>query len=120
MVVEHAERFGLAALHQLRGRVGRGTDPAYAFFVYDKELTPQAAERLRALREHADGFALADLDLALRGPGELAGTRQTGLPPLRAARLADDLDLMRQAQADARRHHRCRDTAPTASGRPCG
>ena len=106
MVVEHAERFGLAALHQLRGRVGRGTDPACAFFIYGSELTPQAVERLRALKQHADGFALADLDLGLRGPGELAGTRQTGMPPLRAARLAADLDLMRQARADARRQHR--------------
>ncbi len=120
MVVEHAERFGLAALHQLRGRVGRGTDPAYAFFVYGKDLTPQAAERLRAVKEHADGFALADLDLAQRGPGELAGTRQAGLPRLRAARLADDLDLMRQAQADARRHHRCGREASAAGGRTCG
>ncbi len=120
MVVEHAERFGLAALHQLRGRVGRGTDPAYAFFVYGKDLTPQAAERLRAVKEHADGFALADLDLAQRGPGELAGTRQAGLPRLRAARLADDLDLMRQAQADARRHHRCGQHASAAGGRTCG
>lgn len=120
MVVEHAERFGLAALHQLRGRVGRGTDPAYAFFVYGKDLTPQAAERLRAVKEHADGFALADLDLAQRGPGELAGTRQAGLPRLRAARLADDLDLMRQAQADARRHHRGGQEASAAGGRTCG
>lgn len=120
MVVEHAERFGLAALHQLRGRVGRGAAPAYAFFVYGKDLTPRAAERLRALREHADGFALADLDLALRGPGELAGTRQTGLPPLRAARLDDDLDLMHQAQADARRHHRSGDAASAVGGRACG
>ena len=120
MVVEHAERFGLAALHQLRGRVGRGADPAYAFFVYGSELTPQAVERLRALKEHVDGFALADLDLALRGPGELAGTRQTGLPPLRAARLAADLDLMRQAQTDARRHHRTADAGAVAGGRSCG
>ena len=104
MVVEHAERFGLAALHQLRGRVGRGSEPSCAFFIYGNDLTAQAAERLRALKEHADGFALADLDLTLRGPGELAGTRQTGMPPLRAARLAADLDLMRQAQTDARRH----------------
>ena len=120
MVVEHAERFGLAALHQLRGRVGRGADPAYAFFIYGKDLTPQAAERLRAVREHADGFALADLDLALRGPGELAGTRQTGLPPLRAARLADDLDLMRQARADARRHDLRGDAMAAIGGRACG
>ncbi len=120
MVVEHAERFGLAALHQLRGRVGRGTDPAYAFFVYGKDHTPQAGERLRAVKEHADGFALADLDLAQRGPGELAGTRQAGLPRLRAARLADDLDLMRQAQADARRHHRCGQEVSVAGGRACG
>ena len=120
MVVEHAERFGLAALHQLRGRIGRGTDPAYAFFVYGTDLTPQAAERLRAVKEHADGFALADLDLAQRGPGELAGTRQAGLPRLRAARLADDLDLMRQAQADARRHHCRGQEVSVAGGRTCG
>ena len=119
MVVEHAERFGLAALHQLRGRVGRGTDPAHAFFVYGSDLTPQAVERLRALKRHADGFALADLDLTLRGPGELSGTRQAGMPPLRAARLASDLDLMRQAQADARRHHHAGAAAP--AGQPaCG
>ena len=120
MVVEHAERFGLAALHQLRGRVGRGTDPAYAFFVYGSDLTAQAVERLRALKRHADGFALADLDLALRGPGELSGTRQAGMPPLRAARLASDLDLMRQAQADARRHHRAGAAAPAGQPVPAG
>ncbi len=106
MVVEHAERFGLAALHQLRGRVGRGAAHAYAFFIFGDDLTPHAAERLRALKEHADGFALADLDLTLRGPGELAGARQAGMPALRFARLAADVDLMRAAQADARRHHR--------------
>lgn len=120
MVVEHAERFGLAALHQLRGRVGRGTDPAYAFFVYGSDLTAQAVERLRALKRHVDGFALADLDLALRGPGELSGTRQAGMPPLRAARLASDLDLMRQAQADARRHHRAGAAAPAGQPVPAG
>ena len=116
MVVEHAERFGLAALHQLRGRVGRGADPAYAFFIFGTDLTPQAAERLRALKEHADGFALADLDLTLRGPGELSGTRQTGMPPLRFARLAADVDLMRAAQADARRHHRAGAGTPAGGG----
>lgn len=120
MVVEHAERFGLAALHQLRGRVGRGADPAYAFFIFGTDLTPQAAERLRALKEHADGFALADLDLTLRGPGELSGTRQTGMPPLRFARLAADVDLMRAAQADARRHHRAGAGTPAGGGSTCG
>ncbi len=120
MVVEHAERFGLAALHQLRGRVGRGADHAYAFFIFGSELTPQAVERLRALKEHADGFALADLDLALRGPGELSGTRQAGMPPLRFARLAADLDLMREAQADARRHHRAGGGAPDGGRPACG
>lgn len=120
MVVEHAERFGLAALHQLRGRVGRGTDPAYAFFVYGSDLTPQAVERLRALKQHADGFALADLDLALRGPGEMSGTRQAGVPPLRAARLASDLDLMRQAQADARRHGHAGAAVPAGRTVPAG
>ena len=119
MVVEHAERFGLAALHQLRGRVGRGTAPSYAFFIYGTGLTEQAIERLRALKQHDDGFALADLDLALRGPGELAGARQSGMPPLRVARLAADLDLMRQAQADARRYHRAGDADAEAGERSC-
>jgi len=104
MVVEHAERFGLTALHQLRGRVGRGSEPSYAFFIYSRDIKPQAVERLRALKTHDDGFKLAEIDLSLRGPGELAGTRQTGLPPLRAARLSSDIDLMRRAQADARRY----------------
>ena len=104
MVVEHAESFGLTALHQLRGRVGRGSEPSHAFFIYSRDITPQAVERLRAIKDHSDGFKLAEIDLSLRGPGELAGTRQAGLPPLRAARLSSDIDLMRRAQADARRY----------------
>lgn len=121
MVVEHAERFGLAALHQLRGRVGRGRYPSYAFFVYGADLSPQAVERLRALNKCDDGFALADLDLSLRGPGELAGVRQAGVQPLRAARLASDLDLMRQAQTDVRRYrHAIIDTAECIRERTCG
>lgn len=102
MVVLGAERFGLATLHQLRGRVGRGARPGYAFLVYTPPLGAAAAERLRALKETGDGFELAERDLAQRGPGELLGLRQAGLPELRVAELGRDLELARQARRDAR------------------
>ena len=103
MVVLGAERFGLATLHQLRGRVGRGARPGYAFLVYTPPLAAAGAERLRALKETGDGFELAERDLAQRGPGELLGLRQAGLPELRVAELGRDLELARQARRDARR-----------------
>ena len=102
MVVLGAERFGLATLHQLRGRVGRGARPGYAFLVYTPPLAAAGVERLRALKETGDGFELAERDLAQRGPGELLGLRQAGLPELRIAELGRDLDLARQARRDAR------------------
>lgn len=101
MVVEHAERFGLAALHQLRGRVGRGRHQAYAFFVYAQDLTEEGKQRLRTLLENGDGFVIAEEDLKLRGPGELAGLRQSGFMKLRVADLATDMELMRTARRDA-------------------
>ncbi|MFW6224017.1 MAG: helicase-related protein, partial [Spirochaetota bacterium] len=101
LVVEHAERFGLAALHQLRGRVGRGTHQSYAFFVYDDALTEEGKQRLRVLYEHSDGFTIAEEDLKLRGPGELTGTRQAGYVRFRVAELARDMDLMNAARGDA-------------------
>lgn len=101
MVVEHAERFGLAALHQLRGRVGRGTYQSYAFFVYAEDLTEEGKLRLRTLLENSDGFVIAEEDLKLRGPGELAGVRQSGFMKLRVANLATDMELMRTAREDA-------------------
>ena len=102
MVVLGAERFGLATLHQLRGRVGRGARPGYAFLVYTPPLAAAGVERLRALKETGDGFELAERDLAQRGPGELLGLRQAGLPELRIAELGRDLELARQARRDAR------------------
>jgi ATP-dependent DNA helicase RecG len=101
MVVEHAERFGLAALHQLRGRVGRGRDQSYAFFVYEPELTEIGKRRLLVLKETSDGFRIAEEDLLLRGPGEMTGLRQSGLLDFRAARLPGDADLMLKARKEA-------------------
>jgi len=101
MVIEHAERMGLAQLHQLRGRVGRGTEEAVCILLYANPLTPAARERLKIIFEHRDGFEIARHDLRLRGPGELLGARQSGIPLLRFADLNRDLDLLEQARAAA-------------------
>ncbi len=100
MVVEHAERFGLAQLHQLRGRVGRGSRKSLCVFISDP-TTEDAAERLSAIARTTDGFDIAEADLVIRGMGELIGTRQSGLPPLRVARIPADMDLLRLARRDA-------------------
>jgi ATP-dependent DNA helicase RecG len=94
MVIENAERMGLAQLHQLRGRVGRGTRASTCVLLYRAPLSQLARERLRAIRETNDGFEIARRDLELRGPGELLGTRQTGLAQLRVADLVRDADLL--------------------------
>ncbi|MHB1796041.1 MAG: helicase-related protein, partial [Acidobacteriaceae bacterium] len=102
MAIEHAERFGLAQLHQLRGRVGRGAARSYCILMTSGRVTPQAEERLDAMVRTQDGFELAELDLTLRGPGEFFGTRQAGLPDFRVANLLRDrklLDLARQEAA---------------------
>ncbi|MHB1942181.1 MAG: ATP-dependent DNA helicase RecG [Acidiferrobacteraceae bacterium] len=99
MVVEHAERMGLAQLHQLRGRVGRGEAESHCLLLYAPPLTEVARERLRCLRATDDGFAVAEQDLALRGPGELFGSRQAGSPVWRVADLARDRDLLPAAGA---------------------
>ncbi|MBD0291077.1 MAG: hypothetical protein ICV74_07465, partial [Thermoleophilia bacterium] len=108
--VQEADRFGLAQLHQLRGRVGRGGEQSYCLLVSrpKEELTEAAQARLQALVDTTDGFALAEVDLELRGEGELLGTRQSGLPDLRFARLARDRDLI----AAARRFARVLEPAP--------
>jgi len=101
MVVEHAERFGLAQLHQLRGRVGRGADQSYCRLLYQGKLTETARARLSALARTTDGFEIAEEDLQLRGPGEMLGTRQSGLPTLRVADLIRDHDVMETALREA-------------------
>ncbi|HSR56003.1 MAG TPA: ATP-dependent DNA helicase RecG, partial [Alphaproteobacteria bacterium] len=101
MVIEHAERFGLAQLHQLRGRIGRGSEASACLLLYGSGLTQTARERLRILRETDDGFRIAEEDLRLRGAGEILGTRQSGLPDFRVADIAAHGDLMEMARDDA-------------------
>jgi len=103
MVVEHAERFGLAQLHQLRGRVGRGAAKSYCILMTGPKISPLGEERLNAMVRTQDGFELAELDLAMRGPGEFFGTRQAGLPDFRVANLVRDRALLELAKAEAAR-----------------
>jgi ATP-dependent DNA helicase RecG len=97
MVIEHAERFGLAQLHQLRGRVGRGADESFCILLYDDALSEIARERLKVIYETADGFEVARRDLMMRGPGEFLGARQSGAPLLRFADLERDAALVERA-----------------------
>lgn len=101
MVVEHAERFGLSALHQLRGRVGRGPAQAYCFLIYSDKLTEDGKQRLRVMLEHNDGFRIAEEDLKLRGPGQLAGIEQSGYLSLGLADPIQDAALLELARRDA-------------------
>jgi ATP-dependent DNA helicase RecG len=101
MVVEHAERFGLAQLHQLRGRVGRGAAKSYCILVTGDRISDLGEERLNTMVETQDGFELAELDLRQRGPGEFFGTRQTGLPDFRVANLLRDRQLLELAKKEA-------------------
>jgi ATP-dependent DNA helicase RecG len=102
MVIEHAERFGLAQLHQLRGRIGRSAKPSTCLLLYKSPLGPAAKARLEMMRETEDGFRIAEEDLRLRGEGEVLGTRQSGLPGFRLARMEVDGDLLGAARDDAR------------------
>ncbi len=101
ILVEGADRFGLAHLHQFRGRVGRGEARSYCILLAD-DPSPEGAARLAALEETSDGFALAEKDLELRGPGQFFGLRQSGLPELRVARLSDT-DVLEKARREAQR-----------------
>lgn len=102
LLVENAERFGLAQLHQLRGRVGRGAEKSWCILLAGAKADDKL-ERLKVLEQASDGFTIAEADLALRGPGDLLGTAQTGLPPVRLARLPRDLPLLEEARDEAAR-----------------
>jgi ATP-dependent DNA helicase RecG len=101
MVVEHAERFGLAQLHQLRGRVGRGSASSFCLLLHDDGLTETARRRLTLLRDTDDGFAIADEDFRIRGGGDLLGKRQSGQPGWRLADPVEHEGLLRTASRDA-------------------
>ena len=102
IVIEHAERFGLSQLHQLRGRVGRGDKPSSCVLLYRAPLGETAKARLAVMRETEDGFRIAEEDLKLRGEGDLLGTRQSGMQTFRIANLEAHADLMETARDDAR------------------
>ena len=104
MIVQEADRFGLAQLHQLRGRVGRGAEQSYCLLISraKEELTESARDRLEALVESTDGFELAERDLEIRGGGQLLGARQSGLSDLRFARITKDIALLEAARDAAR------------------
>jgi ATP-dependent DNA helicase RecG len=101
MIVEHAERFGLSQLHQLRGRVGRHSHQSYCFLLYQSPLSDEARERLKAMTDTTDGFVIAERDLRLRGPGDFFGTRQAGMPTFRSIDLVRDRELLDLAQREA-------------------
>lgn len=101
MVIESAERFGLAQLHQLRGRVGRGRRASRCVAIHDR-LGDKARRRLKVFASTGDGFRIAEADLEIRGPGELLGTRQAGIPVFRAANLVRDREWLQRARTDAR------------------
>ena len=101
MIVEHAERFGLSQLHQLRGRVGRGAEQSYCVLLTSDKKTSVANERLGIMARTNDGFLIAEKDLELRGPGELLGTRQSGLPEFRVANIVRDQQFLEGARKEA-------------------
>ncbi len=101
MVVEHAERFGLSQLHQLRGRIGRGAAKSYCILMTGGKVSPEAEQRLQAMDRTTNGFEIAELDLELRGPGEFFGTRQAGMPGFRVANLLRDRELLEMARREA-------------------
>ena len=102
MVIEHAERFGLSALHQLRGRVGRGKEQSYCFLVYNEPLSDDGKKRLMIMKENHDGFKLAEEDLKMRGPGDMAGIKQSGFLKLSIADPVRDIDVLLEARDTAR------------------
>jgi ATP-dependent DNA helicase RecG len=98
MLIENAERFGLAQLHQLRGRIGRGEHKSYCILLRSPKANDEAKEKLQLLEQTSDGFQIAEADLKIRGPGDLLGTAQSGLPPLQLGDPLADHELMRLAR----------------------
>jgi len=101
MVIEHAERFGLSQLHQLRGRVGRGSDRSRCILLTGGKTTGDGEKRLRVMEETTDGFRIAEADLEIRGPGDFLGTRQAGLPEFRVASILRDGRILEDARREA-------------------
>jgi ATP-dependent DNA helicase RecG len=101
IVIEHAERFGLSQLHQLRGRVGRSDIPSFCILMSHRRGSEDATKRLRVMEQTNDGFKIAEEDLAIRGPGEFMGTRQSGIPDFRIAHILRDAHILFEARADA-------------------
>jgi ATP-dependent DNA helicase RecG len=101
MIIEHAERFGLSQLHQLRGRVGRGSDRALCVLLAQFSRSDNARKRLSIMEQTNDGFAIAEEDFNIRGPGEFLGTRQSGLPDFRVAHIGRDIKILQQAREAA-------------------
>ena len=114
MVIEHAERFGLSQLHQLRGRIGRGSAKSYCVLMTGGKISEEAQQRLETMASTSDGFEIAEKDLELRGPGEFFGTRQAGMPSLRVANLIRDRKLLELAKAEARGLLEANNTEATA------
>ena len=111
MVIDHADRFGMAQMHQLRGRVGRGAAKSYCVLVTGSKISPEAELRLDAMVRTQNGFELAELDLQQRGPGEFFGTKQAGLPEFRVANLARDREILELAKAEAAKFVETKDVA---------
>ncbi len=101
MIIENSERLGLSQLHQLRGRIGRGEKDSFCVLLYKNKLTTSARQRLKTIYENIDGFKIAEEDLKLRGPGELLGFKQSGMPTLRFANLNRDMEILEMARNDA-------------------
>ena len=128
MVIEHAERFGLAQLHQLRGRIGRGAAKSYCILMTGGKVTEEGERRLEAMVKTNDGFEIAELDLELRGPGEFFGTRQAGMPSFRVANLIRDRQLLELAKREAaavlagpnQKSHKWKSVAPSSPCAPAG
>jgi ATP-dependent DNA helicase RecG len=116
MIVEHAERFGLSQMHQLRGRVGRDRHQSYCFLLYQYPLSEDARERLKAMTDTTDGFEIAERDLRLRGPGDFFGTRQAGMPTFRLIDLVRDRELLEIARDEAARWFEQAGPSPEAVG----